>query len=114
MSLYPEPLGYSSCSFLRKLFLKHPVSASTQQSSGLRHGVVIGLLFNDNISCSDRTASDDSIIILLKPSLAVTLRSTWFSIEGFYIALTLRLCVLYGSQIKQQRLPHTSLSVWFL
>jgi hypothetical protein len=35
-------------------------------------------------------------------SLAVTLRTTRFNIKKFYMVLTLRLCVLYGSQNKQK------------
>jgi hypothetical protein len=48
--------------------------------------------------------------ILTFQSLAVTLRTTRFNTETFYIILTLRLCVLYGSQNKQQRLPYASSS----
>jgi hypothetical protein len=39
---------------------------------------------------------------LLKPS-----RTTRFNIKKFYVVPTLRLCVLYGSQNKQQLLPYT-------
>jgi hypothetical protein len=38
-------------------------------------------------------------------SLAVSLRTTRFNIKKFYVVPTLRLCVLYGSQNKQQLLP---------
>jgi predicted flavoprotein YhiN len=51
---------------------------------------------------------------LFEESLAVTLRATRFYIQEFYAVLTLRLCVLYGSQIKQQHLPYTPLTEWFL
>jgi hypothetical protein len=33
-------------------------------------------------------------------SLAVTLRVTTFNVQKFYMVLSLRLCVLYGSQNK--------------
>jgi hypothetical protein len=47
-------------------------------------------------------------------SLAVTLRTTRFNIKKFYVVPTLRLCVLYGSQEKQQLLPYKTLRDWFL
>jgi hypothetical protein len=47
-------------------------------------------------------------------SLAVTLRTTRFNIKNFYVVPTLRLCVLYGSQNKQQLLPYKTLTDWFL
>jgi hypothetical protein len=34
-------------------------------------------------------------------SLAITLRTTRFNIQKYYMVLTLRLCVLYGSHNKQ-------------
>jgi hypothetical protein len=43
-----------------------------------------------------------------------TLRSTRSNTQQFYTVLTLRLCVLHASQIKQRLLPHTSLSDRFL
>jgi hypothetical protein len=39
---------------------------------------------------------------------------TRFNIKKFYVVLTLRLCVLYGSQNKQQLLPYKTLKDWFL
>jgi hypothetical protein len=39
-------------------------------------------------------------------SLAVTLRTNRFNIKKLYVVRTLRLCVLYGSQNKQQLLPY--------
>jgi hypothetical protein len=45
--------------------------------------------------------------------LAVTLHTTRFNIKKFYVVPTLRLCVLYGSQNKQQLLPYTALTDWF-
>jgi hypothetical protein len=47
-------------------------------------------------------------------TLAVTLRTTRFDIKRFYMVPTLRLCVLYGSQDKQQLLPYKTLRDWFL
>jgi hypothetical protein len=32
--------------------------------------------------------------------------------KKFYMVLTLRLCVLYGSQYRQRLLPYTSLAYW--
>jgi hypothetical protein len=46
-----------------------------------------------------RKEEEKKTIILL--SLAVTLHTTSFNIEKFYVVSTLRLCVLYGSQNKQ-------------
>jgi hypothetical protein len=60
---------------------------------------------------SGHIASDNWINLY---SLAVTLRSTWFNIKNVYIVVTLRLCVLYGSQNKQQLLPYKTLRDWFL
>jgi hypothetical protein len=37
-----------------------------------------------------------------------------FDIKKFYTVLTLRLCFLYGSQNKQQRLPYITSTDWFL
>jgi hypothetical protein len=37
-----------------------------------------------------------------------------FNIKKFYVVPTLRLCVLYGSQNKQQLLPYKTLRDWFL
>jgi hypothetical protein len=47
-------------------------------------------------------------------SLRVTLHTTRFNIKTFYMVPTLRLCVLYGSQNKQQLLPYKTLRDWFL
>jgi hypothetical protein len=47
-------------------------------------------------------------------SLAVTLLTTRFNIKKFYVVPTLLLCVLYGSQNKQQLLPYKTLRDWFL
>ena len=49
---------------------------------------------------------------LLKPT--VTLHITMFKIQKFCIVITLHLCVLYGSQNKQQLLPYAALTDWFL
>jgi hypothetical protein len=46
-------------------------------------------------------------------SLAVILHTTRFNIKKSYVVPTLRLCVLYGSQNKQQLLPHKTLRDWF-
>jgi hypothetical protein len=43
----------------------------------------------------------------------VTLHTTRFNIKKFYVVPTLRLCVLYGSQNKQQLLPYKTLRDWF-
>jgi hypothetical protein len=37
-----------------------------------------------------------------------------FEIKKFCMLITLHLCVLYGSQNKQQLLPYTALTDWFL
>jgi hypothetical protein len=47
-------------------------------------------------------------------SLAVTLHMTRFNIKTLYVVPTLHLCVLYGSQNKQQLLPYKALRDWFL
>jgi hypothetical protein len=47
-------------------------------------------------------------------SLAVTLHTTRFNMKQFYVVPTLCLCVLYGSQNKQQLLPYKTLRDWFL
>jgi hypothetical protein len=49
------------------------------------------------------------IIHLTFQSLAVTSRTTRFNIKKFYVVPTLRLCVLYVSQNKQQILPYKTL-----
>jgi hypothetical protein len=49
---------------------------------------------------------------LLKP--AVTLHTTRFNVKKFYVVPTMCLCVLYGSQNKQQLLPYKTLRDWFL
>ena len=36
-----------------------------------------------------------------------------FNTQKFYMVLTLLLCVLYGSQNKQQLLSYTTLADWF-
>jgi hypothetical protein len=41
----------------------------------------------------------------------VTLLTARFNIKKFYVVPTLRLCVLYGSQNKQQLLPYKTL-IW--
>jgi hypothetical protein len=46
--------------------------------------------------------------------LAVTLRTARFNIKKFYMVPTLRLCVLYESENKQQLLPYKTLRDWFL
>jgi len=47
------------------------------------------------------------VINLLKPRDYFTY--TRFDTQNFYMVLTLRLCVLYGSQNKQRRLSYTAL-----
>ena len=34
--------------------------------------------------------------------------------DAFYIAITLSLCILYGSQNKQQTFPYTTFTDWIL
>jgi hypothetical protein len=46
--------------------------------------------------------------------LAVTLHTARFNIKKFYVVPTLRLCVLYGSQNKQQLLSYKTLRYWFV
>jgi hypothetical protein len=48
----------------------------------------------------------------LKPS--GNFSTTRFNIHKLYVVPTLRLCVLYGSQNKQQLLPYKTLRDWFL
>jgi hypothetical protein len=60
---------------------------------------------------ADRTLR---IAALTFQSLAVTLRTTRFNIKKCYVVPTLRVCVLYGSQNKQQLLPYKTLRDWFL
>jgi hypothetical protein len=43
-----------------------------------------------------------------------TLITLTLNIKKFYVVPTLRLCVLYGSQNKQQLLPYKTLRDWFL
>jgi hypothetical protein len=50
---------------------------------------------------------------LLNPSGNFTYDQV-FNIKKFYVVLTLRLCVLYGSQNKQKLLPYKTLRDWFL
>jgi hypothetical protein len=47
-------------------------------------------------------------------NLEVTLHTTRFNTKKFYVVPTLRLCVLYRSQNKQQLLPYETLRDWFL
>jgi hypothetical protein len=47
-------------------------------------------------------------------SLAITLHTTRFNIKKFYVVPILHLCVLYGSQDKEQLLPYKTLRDWFL
>jgi hypothetical protein len=47
-------------------------------------------------------------------SLAITLRTTRYNIPKLYMVLTLHLCVLYGSQIRQRLLLYTSSTDRFL
>ena len=47
-------------------------------------------------------------------SVPVTLRTTRFDIQKFYIVIKWNLRVLYGSRNKQQILPYTALKDWFL
>jgi hypothetical protein len=58
------------------------------------------------------TGNDKSLLTFY--SLAVTLHTTRFNIKKLYVVLTLRLCVLCGSQNKQQLLPYKTLRDWFL
>jgi hypothetical protein len=58
--------------------------------------------------------SFNCLVDLTIESLAVTLRTTRFNIKKFYVVPTLCLCVLYGSQNKQQLLPYKTLRDWFL
>jgi hypothetical protein len=44
----------------------------------------------------------------------VTLCTTKFNSHKFYILVTERISVLYGSQNKQKLFPHTALTDWFL
>jgi hypothetical protein len=53
-----------------------------------------------------------TIFNILNPSGNFTYHR--FNIKKFYVVPTLRLCVLYGSQNKQQLLPYKTLRDWFL
>jgi hypothetical protein len=68
-------------------------------------------LFSPRRLASEMTYRD---LALTFSSLVVTLRTTRFYIKEFYVVPTLRLCVLYGSQNKQQLLPYKTLRDWFL
>jgi hypothetical protein len=46
-------------------------------------------------------------------SHANVLNTTRIITQKFYMVLTLRLCVLYGSHNKQRLLPYTALAEWF-
>jgi hypothetical protein len=46
-------------------------------------------------------------------SLGIILRITRFNILKFYMLITLRLRVLYGSHDKQRLLSYTALAEWF-
>ena len=52
--------------------------------------------------------------VLTFESPPVTLRTTRFNTQNFYIVITWNVCVLCGSRKKQQILPYTALTVWFL
>jgi len=52
-------------------------------------------------------------LILKFLSLAITLLTTSFDIQKFYMILTLRLRVLYGSHNKKRLLPYRILVDWF-
>jgi len=54
------------------------------------------------------------LFYLKRRSVAVTLRTTRFKNKKFGMILTLNLCVLYGSQNKQQLLPYTALRLVFV
>ena len=82
--------------------------------------IVVVVLFSIGlvlISAKDSTIFKQSAVpvvdVLTFKSLAVSLRTSGFNIQKFYVMLTLRLCVLYGSQNKQRLLPYTSLADWF-
>ena len=47
------------------------------------------------------------VFLLTFKSLAVTLRTTRYNIKKICVLIALDLCVLYGSQNKQQLLPYT-------
>jgi hypothetical protein len=61
----------------------------------------------------DQKVSTTSVTLPFQ-RVAVTLRTTRFNIKKFYVVPTLRLCVLYGSQNKQQLLPYKASRDWFL
>jgi len=42
--------------------------------------------------------------------LAIAVRTTRFNIQKFYMVLTFRLCILYGSHNKQRLSPYTILA----
>jgi hypothetical protein len=54
--------------------------------------------------------ANGSFVCTVNCILAVTVRTTRFNIQKFYMVLTLRLCVLYGSENKQRLLPYTTLT----
>jgi hypothetical protein len=64
--------------------------------------------------CGTRSTASTYRQLLTFYSLAVTLHTIRFNIKKFYVVPTLRLCVLYGSQNKQQLLPYKTLRDWFL
>jgi hypothetical protein len=68
------------------------------------------LQYSGALECIAQNVQD----ILTFKSLTVTLHMTRFNIKKFYVVPTLCLCVLYGSQNKQQLLPYKTLTDWFL
>jgi hypothetical protein len=84
----------------------------TPLCAGSLHVGVIPPMLHTHISPTLVVLVVDIAINLLKPSGNLTYDQ--FNIKKFYVVPTLRLCVLYGSQNKQQLLPYKTLRDWFL
>jgi hypothetical protein len=77
--------------------------------------LLCGAELNVSRSAVDRSKRQAAILTILTfESLAVTLHTSRFNIKKFYVVPTLRLCVLYGSQNKQQLLPYKTSRDWLL
>ena len=71
-------------------------------------------VFRNATLCSSVETCTVSIGLLTFLSLPVTIRTTRLNIQKICMLITSHLCVLCGSQKKQQLLPYTPLTDWFL
>jgi hypothetical protein len=73
-------------------------------------------LVKPNNRCSPLPCNSEPILAQYLPTLhylPITLCTTRFEFQKFYLVLTLRLCFMYGPQNKQRLLPRTTLTDWF-